>query len=249
MYKSSEFLLNEFQRQKTLSPALTNSQFAKNLGIPASRLSDYLNGRRVMTMAVAKQITKNLSLGSSDLDHLKTLIDLDKSSKKTLLSESQLRDDEFSVICDWYHFGIMALLSVKSFQSNPEWIAERLNIPVEVAQAAVDRLLRLGLVEFKNKKLVATRRQLETTHNVPSESLRRSHKQSLQQVVDQIDNVPMHLRDVTSITFAINRKKISEAKGIIRKFRRKMADLLSQGPKTDVYNLNIQLFPVSKVTK
>ncbi len=230
-------------------PALTNSQFAKNLGIPASRLSDYLNGRRVMTLAVAKQIIKNLSLNGSDFEHLKTLIDLDKSSKKTLLPETQLRDDEFSVICDWYHFAIMALMTLKSFQSNPEWIAERLNIPPEVAQAATDRLIRLGLVEFKNKKLVATRRQLETTHNVPSESLRRSHKQSLQQVVDQLDNVPMHLRDVTSITFAINRKKITEAKGIIRKFRRKMADLMSQGPKTDVYNLNIQLFPVSKVTK
>ncbi|MDG0815089.1 TIGR02147 family protein [Bdellovibrio svalbardensis] len=249
MHKSSEFLLNEFQRQKTLSPALTNSQFAKNLGIPASRLSDYLNGRRVMTVAVAKQITKNLSLNPADLEHLKTLIELDKKSKKTLRSETQLREDEFSVICDWYHFAIMALMTLKSFQSDPAWIGERLNIPAEVAQAALDRLLRLGLIELKDKKFVATRRQLETTHNIPSDSLRRSHRQSLQQVVDQLDTVPVHLRDVTSITFAINRKKIAEAKGIIRKFRRKMADLMSQGPKTDVYNLNIQLFPVTKVTK
>lgn len=249
MYKSSEFLINEFQRQKTLAPALTNSQFAKNLGIPASRLSDYINGRRVMTVAVAKQVTKNLSLASSDFDHLKTLIELDKKNKKTLLSETQLRDDEFSVICDWYHFAIMALLTLKNFQSNPEWIAERLNISPDVAKTAVERLLRLGLMEYQGKKLVATRRQLETTHNIPSESLRRSHRQSLQQVIDGLDHVPVHMRDVTSITFAINRKKIGEAKGIIRKFRRKMADLMAQGPKTDVYNLNIQLFPVSKVTK
>lgn len=249
MYKSSEFLLNEFQRQKTLLPSLTNAQFAKGLGIPASRLSDYINGRRVMTISVAKQVSKNLSLGHADSEHLKNLIDLDKQKKKTLLPETQLRDDEFSVICDWYHFAILALMGLKSFQSEPQWIADRLNIPVEVTQTALDRLLRLGLIEYRNKKLVATKAQLETTHNIPSESVRRSHRQSLQQVIDGMDAVPVHLRDVTSITVAINRKKINEAKGHIRKFRRKMAELMSQGPKTDVYNLNIQLFPVSKVTK
>jgi uncharacterized protein (TIGR02147 family) len=52
---------------------------------------------------------------------------------------------------------------------------------------------------------------------------------------------------VTSITFSINRKNIPEAKKMIRTFRRKMATLMAKGHKTDVYNLNVQLFPVTKV--
>ena len=40
-----------------------------------------------------------------------------------------------------------------------------------------------------------------------------------------------------------------EAKRLIKNFRRKMATLLTQGLKTDVYNLNVQLVPVTKVNK
>ncbi|AFY03315.1 hypothetical protein Bdt_3641 [Bdellovibrio bacteriovorus str. Tiberius] len=228
---------------------MTNAQFAKILGIPSSRLSDYINGRRIMTMSVGKQVIKGLGMGETDFVHLKNLIEFDKRKVKTLLPEVQLKEDEFGVICDWYHFAILALVPVKTFQPNANWIADRLNIPFEVAQAAIERLCRLGLLQIEEGKFIVTHKQLETSHNIPSESLRRSHKQSLVQVLDNMDRVPLDLRDVTSITFPMNRKKIPEAKRLIRNFRRKMATLMTQGPKTDVYNLNVQLFPVTKVQK
>ncbi|ASD62222.1 TIGR02147 family protein [Bdellovibrio bacteriovorus] len=249
MNKTSEFLLNEYQRRRSSAPQLTNAQFAKILGIPSSRLSDYINGRRIMTMSVGKQVIKGLGMGENDFIHLKNLIEFDKRKVKTLLPEVQLKEDEFGVICDWYHFAILALVPVKTFQPNANWIADRLNIPVEVAQAAIERLCRLGLLQIEDGKFIVTHKQLETSHNIPSESLRRSHKQSLVQVLDNMDRVPLDLRDVTSITFPMNRKKIPEAKRLIRNFRRKMATLMTQGPKTDVYNLNVQLFPVTKVQK
>ncbi len=249
MNKTAEFLLNELQRRRLQTPTLTNAQFAKILGIPSSRLSDYINGRRIMTVGIAKQVIKGLNQTDTDLEHLKNLIEFDKRKVKTLLPEAQLQEDEFAVISDWYHFAILALVPVKSFQPTSAWIADRLNIPVEVADQAIERLSRLGLLKIENGQFIVTQKQLETTNNIPSESLRRSHKQSLVQVLDNMDRVPMELRDVTSITFAMNRKKIPEAKHLIRNFRRKMATLMAQGPKTDVYNLNVQLFPVTKVHK
>ncbi|KYG68816.1 hypothetical protein AZI87_06195 [Bdellovibrio bacteriovorus] len=249
MNKTSEFLLNEYQRRRSSSPELTNAQFARILGIPSSRLSDYINGRRIMTQAVGRQVIKGLGMADTDFEHLKNLIEFDKRKVKTLLPEGQLKEDEFGVICDWYHFAILALVPVKTFQPNANWIADRLNIPLEVASAAIDRLCRLGLLIVEDGKFTVTKKQLETTHNIPSESLRRSHKQSITQVLDNMDRIPLDLRDVTSITFPMNRKKIPEAKRLIRNFRRKMATLMTQGPKTDVYNLNVQLFPVTKVGK
>ena len=250
MNKSSEFLINEYHRRKNQAPQLTNAQFADILGIPSSRLSDYINGRRIMTVSIAKQVVKGLNLNIiDDLEHLKTLIDIDRSKRKTLLPETQLKEDEFAVVCDWYHFAILALVPTKAFRVDAAWIGERINIPTDVATAALERLVRLGLLEINGHEASVTHKNLETTHNLPSESLRRSHKQSLIQVIDNLDRVPLDLRDVTSITFPMNRKKIPEAKRLIRNFRRKMATLLGQGPKNEVYNLNIQLFPVTKVTK
>ncbi|XGC80712.1 TIGR02147 family protein [Bdellovibrio bacteriovorus] len=249
MNKTSEFLLTEYQRRRNQAPNLTNAQFAKMLGIPSSRLSDYINGRRIMTTTMGKQVIKGLGLPDVDFEHLKNLIEFDKKKIKTLAPETQLKEDEFAVVCDWYHFAILALVPLKNFQPSAQWIADRINIPVEVAHAAIERLVRLGLLSVEDGKFIVTHKQLETTHNIPSESLRRSHKQSLVQVIDNLDRVPVEMRDVTSITFPMNRKKIPEAKRLIKNFRRKMATLMTQGPKTDVYNLNVQLFPVTKVTK
>lgn len=249
MNKTSEFLLNEYQRRRNSAPELTNAQFAKVLGIPSSRLSDYINGRRIMTLAIGKQVIKGLGLPESEFEHLRGLIEFDKRKIKTLQPEVQLREDEFAVISDWYHFAILALVPVKTFQPNSNWIADRLNIPNEIAQAAIERLCRVGLLEVSGGKFNVTQKQLETTNNIPSESLRRSHKQTLVQVLDTMDRIPLEYRDITSITFPMNRKKMPEAKRLIKNFRRKMATLLTQGPKTDVYNLNVQLVPVTKVSK
>ena len=48
------------------------------------------------------------------------------------------------------------------------------------------------------------------------------------------------------MNLAIDLSKLPEAKTIIREFRRKMATLLRDGKKTDVYQLGIQFYPLTK---
>jgi hypothetical protein len=49
------------------------------------------------------------------------------------------------------------------------------------------------------------------------------------------------------MTVAVDLDKISEAKEVIREFRRKMSTLFSEGNKSEVYNLAIQLYPLSHI--
>ena len=49
--------------------------------------------------------------------------------QKTAVPEyQQLQMDTFRVISDWYHFGILELTYLKSFKSDPRWIAKALGI-------------------------------------------------------------------------------------------------------------------------
>ena len=56
-------------------------------------------------------------------------------------------------------------------------------------------------------------------------------------------------RDYSSLVFAMDKSKIELAKRIIREFRLKMTELCKDGNKTEVYQLAIQLFPMTEVDK
>ena len=57
---------------------------------------------------------------------------------------------------------------------------------------------------------------------------------------------PVEERDVSSVTMAIDVQRIPLAKEAIRAFRRRLMRLLEAGSPDEVYNLNIQLVPVTR---
>ncbi len=53
-------------------------------------------------------------------------------------------------------------------------------------------------------------------------------------------------KDITSMTMAVDPKHLGKARSLISKFRRDLCDLLEDGDQEVVYNLGIQLYPISK---
>jgi uncharacterized protein (TIGR02147 family) len=76
--------------------------------------------------------------------------------------------------------------------------------------------------------------------------LKRSHRESILQAAEALDSIPTAERDITSMTMAIDPRKLPLAKTLIREFRFRLAELLETGNRTEVYNLNVQLVPVTK---
>lgn len=236
-----------FSARRAKNPSYSLRAFAKYLKIPSGRLSEILSGKRNIGAKLATKILKKLDLTPEE--ETQFLNSLRHQSQD--LHESnyhQLNMDAFHIISDWYHYAILSLIKTKNFENDPSWIANRLGISVVEVRAALERLQRLELIELKNEKMVRTKASLTTTHDVHSNALKRSHKQSLEQAIIAIDEVDLAFRDITSMTMAINFKKIPLAKEKIKRFRRELASLLEAGAKTEVYNLNIQLVPLSKIT-
>ena len=74
--------------------------------------------------------------------------------------------DEFALISDWYHFAILGLAEIKSSKASPLWIAKRLGITHDEAKEAVDRLLRLRIIEVENGKINQVIKNLKSTTNI-----------------------------------------------------------------------------------
>lgn len=125
-------------------------------------------------------------------------------------------------------------------------LALRLGIAETEVSEALKRLLRLELIDTSSGLLKRTCAPITTSRDRASASLRRHHKQMLERAAQSLDDVPVELRDIGSITMAIDVNKIAEAKERINEFKTDMSRLMEQANPNAVYNLGIQLFPLCK---
>lgn len=155
--------------------------------------------------------------------------------------------DQFYLIADRYHFHLLALIQTEDFKNDLKWMAKRLGISVVQVRTALDRLERLGLItKDKTDLRLSSTKGISTSHDVSSGALRKSHHQALDRATLSLDQDPVEIRDFSSITMAIDQKKIPEAKRMIKEFRRRLCKFMETGKSGEVYELNIQLVPVTK---
>lgn len=238
----TELLKAELLRRKRDNKSYSLRAFAEYLQIPPGRLSEILAGKRPISKKMKIKLAERL--GFTAINDF-----LENSAPSFTFSQRDdyhfLTDDTFSVLADWYHFAILSLADTKDFKGDPKWIAKRLNISIFQAKDSLEKLKKLGLIEIKGTRFHKTNKNISTTTDLESQALRISHRQSIEQALLALNEVPLEFRDITSITMAIDLKRLPLAKKVIKEFRLKMSDLLEKGDQSEVYNLNIQLLPVS----
>jgi uncharacterized protein (TIGR02147 family) len=237
MRQLDQVLKKELEKRQKNNPAYSLRSFAQFLDMSPAALSQLMSGKRGVSVKRLNQILERLSLPVSEL---KGLI-----QTKGERDASVLKDDEFKLISEWYHFAILSLGELKTCKTDPRWIARRLNIPVGAANEALQRLARMGIIEIKNGKFKQISPPLKTTTDVPSGTIRAYHKSILGLAQNKIESVDVKEREYSALTMAINSKNIAKAKKLTADFKEEMLQLLEQGTLDEVYQLSIQLFPLS----
>jgi uncharacterized protein (TIGR02147 family) len=230
--KNPQFSLRAFARMVDVSPAV---------------LSRILSGKRKLTFNLAVRIADALTLGPIERDALYSFFTQSNEQRSDDRHEKELSIDCFNAMKEWYHYGITQLLYIKGFKEDPKWISKILSISELEAKLAVERLLRLEILDRdEDGNLYRTATHLSTSTDIASSGIRHFQKQILEKSITSLEADDLYERDITSITIAINEDRIPEAKKEIMKFRKRMAEFLAEGEKTRVYNLGVHLIPLSK---
>jgi uncharacterized protein (TIGR02147 family) len=241
-----QILNDELTRCRIKNPSYSVRALAKRLQLSPAMLSLVLNGKRQVSKKMAKHVAERLLLNPGQQDALLSLFEKNKKNEKRLLKTLTVQTDQFQLISDWYHFAILSLMETKDFKSSLPWIAQRLRIGQTAAQSAIDRLKRLGFVlEDTKGKLHLTGGALTTSDGIASSAIRKNHSQVLDIAKEVLCIVPVEKRDFTSITMAIDPSKLPQAKELIREFRDKLSAFMEAGTKREVYNLSMQLIPLT----
>jgi uncharacterized protein (TIGR02147 family) len=242
------------QRQKH-NPSYSLRAYAKHLDVHSSTLSQVIKGKRSLPLKNAMKIASKLNLGPKDrtlflesLYQSKTSIDdikINENDDRFMIDESYAK-----VIAEWEHYAVITLFDVTEFTGEINDICNRLGISQLRAEVVVHNLLICGLIKkSETGVLVKSYSQIRTTEDVSSQVLKDSHKETLEMGINKLEEIEVDFRDFSAMTIAMDLEKLPEAKTIIREFRQKMSALLRDGHKTDVYNLAIQFYPLTKLKK
>lgn len=244
----------EYTRRLSTNPRYSKRAFSKSLGISSSALSEIISGKRGLSLKKAEGLLGKLKLPTHEqmefIESVKSTKAYFRNRESGYLNDNKyfnLSDDKFSYIADWYHFAILNIASLENQVDDHQAIAQRLGITENIANEAIDRLKRLGLIDINKEKIIyRTTNSIKTTDDVPSTALKIHHSQMIEKAKESLFNTPIELRDISGITIPIDISNIDKARKKIKKFRRELADFLCQGEPTQVYNLNIQLFPLER---
>ena len=242
-------------------PKYSLRAFARHLGVAPSRLSEIFQGKQGLSGEAARKIGQRLELNETDLAYFSDLAEAEHARSAVKRKTAQLRlqqsalaseyhvltTDAFRAIADWYHIAILQLFHLRSFQQDPEWIAAALKISPDEASAALDRLLRLEMLnQTKNGKLVPAREFVATTDGVPSQAIKKFHQQVLECALRSVQEQSVDQRGLSANIFALEKSHLPRAKEVLKRFRRRFVKEFSKPQKKDsVYCLSMQLFEMT----
>lgn len=257
-----EVLREAYEARNQRNSGYSHRAFARDLGLSSSRLSEILGGRYGLSTQAALKIAACLKLGSAEREYFRDLVEsrharsrLERAAARERLERRRerarfhrIRRDAFQVIEGWHHFAILELLTLRGARSSARWIAERLEIPLDEALAAVERLFRLGyLSKDGSGNWVPTEDFTATDTDIPSRAQRSFHKQMMAKARVAIEEQPLGEREFLSLVLSVDSRELSEAKEAIRRFHDEFCARFGTGAGKDrVYCLGIQLHELGR---
>lgn len=254
-----EILRREWERRNRRNSRYSMRAFAQMLRIDHSILSMIFSGKRIPSKQDAARLPAALKLGPDETTAFLQSIaetkrsrrleklnrDYGKQSPLSSMDPREISTDAFSVLSEWYWAPVAALTQVKGAQSDPAWIAQQLGISEEQARTAVDKLISLELLKAEGEKLLLKGPMIASKNrDQTNQALMARQKQVLQKSIISLENDPIEVRNHTSMTMAIDPKKIPIAKTMIEEFNRSLCKFLESGDQLQVYELTVGLFPI-----
>jgi transcriptional regulator with XRE-family HTH domain len=244
------FLKNELERRKKFNQSYSLRALARDMNVDSSLLVKIVNGKRKAGPKMCRHIEERLNLKSGTFSS-------DVPSRFIKEGRTLPLGDEhyFNVISQWEHFTVLNLLYCPGFQHSLENVAKLLDIGPERASQVISELKNVGLLveETLHDGIHWSRgtTHIKTTDGVRSLALRLSHLESLDLAKTKLEAIPLEERDFSAVIFPVDLKVLPFVKEMIARFRDDLEVMVNRIPqnKESVYQLSLQLFPLSQSTQ
>lgn len=259
------FLKDLFSSKKREASYYSLRNVSSEIGIRSSGyLSMIINGKRNLTGAIAKKLSTVLKLNRKEREFFYALVQFnqakDHSEKNSYYqklkraagdSAATIKSDQHQFYEKWYYSAIRELIAVHNISDkNISVMSRQLSpqISTKEFKASVKILIETGLIKTGSDSFYRRVDKIITTGpELKSFAIQEFQIETMNLAIKSIDSIDKKSRELSTLTMSVDKKsyqKIIEKAAI---FRKELLDIAAETEKaTQVYQLNMQLFPMSK---
>lgn len=260
-----QYLSDYYSQKKLKNSGYSHRVFASQAGLSSpSHLLMIIKGKRNLSMKTIPKFADGLKLTLKEKRFFELLVlynqteDLQMkakyfgeiiSIKANLAGLHKLEKEKFDFLSKWYAVAIYVLIDLKNFKPDPTWISKRLGSKVSAAQVkeTLTSLFNLKMIEtdpLKGLKQVSG--AVTVADDTKSIAVFEYHNSMIRLAAEALRKNSHSEREMNGATISIPKDKLPEFKEKIRAFRKEINQLASSYENPDeVYQLNVQLFPIT----
>lgn len=236
------------------NPRFSLRSFAKQLGIDHSTLSQVLRSKRRLSTRALRAVGKRMGLSEETIrSYAKSFRQRSSANRPPENLHSYHFDlDTFQFLSVWYHYAILELIQVQGFKTDSRWIAKTLGIAVEDVNIALQRLLRLGLLEMLGRDHWIDKSGDAEFHSVDltEAACNQMNHEIHELAIDAIKRIPSSYRVHRQMVVALSSAKLPRLRILADEFMDELRSLISEGDANDdVYQVEISFFPITTLKK
>lgn len=260
-----EYLRKELNQRVQRRPLYSQRAFARDLGLSASSLGDYLKGTMRLSAGRICQISKTIGLTAEQRQHWIDLLDekFARSEETRQLAHLRVKArlqaqthsisvDEFKVISEWFHLAYLELIEMDTAKySDAKVAAASLGIPMKSLKVAIKRLSDAGFLKKDENGFFQVDPSTRLGDSVPSEAIRQYHTQLLKRASAAIETQDMSRRFNSSTIIALPKKDVEKILTELQMLALRFLDPYTKPAtsKDSLYCLSLQFFDLLSAAK
>ncbi|MCL2688463.1 MAG: TIGR02147 family protein [Chitinispirillia bacterium] len=259
-----DFLKDYFEEKKRTSSFFSSRYFCRKAGLSSPSLyQEVVEGRRNLTQRTIPAFVKGLGLTDKDAAFFNTLVHYNqsKTQQEAELYLEQLRklrekvkaqivsQDHHDYYSKWYHTALRELACLIDWKDDYEKLAQSLNPPItqKEAKESVELLLKLEFIVKKKDKYYQSSPAITTGTEAMSSSIRSVNKQFCELGMRALDVFARDERCISNMTIGISRQAYEQIVQEAGEFNDRVRSIVNNDKESEtVYNINFQMFPLTK---
>ena len=254
-----EVLKKDFENRLKKNTRFSLRSYASKLEMHPSALSRILAGKQDLSPQFGIIIAEKLNLSKEETRRfLHSIVETRKQRDSEKLGKAidapdlslrpvEVSFDDYKTMACLDAAAILELTQTEDCRNDWTWIAERVGASETRVRDILSAFVNNGVLKIDGDIIRKTNIHTTTINKGQTSELARAHqKEIVERACHALENVPYEKRVNYGMAMAIDPEKLQVAHERIRKFLGELCDELQTGPCTEVYQLGVQLFPLTK---
>lgn len=264
--KMHQILAKAFLNKKKKNPGYSQRALARDLGTSSAFVTKILTGHKNLPPARYKKLFKILDmdltmqtelmraavLSALPTNELRVIAKASLAKAPAMEKYSREETKKFGVLKHWYNIAILNYLSCEGLEASVATLTKYFKLTNAEVTQALKGLEDAGLAKVENDRWSKTDLHSYFPTTKSQTEVRDFHRQMIQKAFHELgksSQEDFEKRMISGFTVAVNPEQIETAKKLIADFLGEISEVLSDGICQEVYQCNIQLFPLGNTPR